>query len=121
MPPKKERLSHREFEQYFSAGKRYHNEYCTLIYTPAPAFHTAVAVPQKLVKKAVLRNRLRRQVYNIMQSLEAPRAFGGVYIFVLKKPSLEASFETLQKSIEALVEEVHSSSSRRFAEKGSSR
>lgn len=106
MLPKKERLTRTEFERFFSSGRRYHNEYFTLVHTPDPVFRAAVAVPQKLTKKAVVRNKLRRQVYEIFRRMDGVREGGGVYIIIVKKPSLNAPLPIMREQLISLVKRV---------------
>jgi ribonuclease P protein component len=84
MLKKTERLTRKEFDQFFSTGKRLHSPYLQLIYAPHDTFHGSVVVGKKVAKKAIDRNTLRRrlyaQVYNELR-LCTPK---GVYILVAK-------------------------------------
>lgn len=66
MLSKKERLTKAAFDRSFAMGKRFHTPHFQIIYTKAATFHGAVVVGKKVYKKAVDRNRLRRQLYGAL-------------------------------------------------------
>lgn len=80
---KSNRLTHREFDYFFGLGKRSHSPSFQLIYTPLDTLKVGVVVPKKVVKTAVGRNRIRRQLYHLLH----PQLEGatGVYIVIVKK------------------------------------
>jgi ribonuclease P protein component len=85
MLKKKERLTRAEFDAAFAAGKRVHSPLLQVIVAPSPSFHGAVVVGKKVYKKAVDRNKLRRQLYAI------------VYQFSKKDGVLAKTFITITK------------------------
>lgn len=103
MLKKKERLTKKEFDRFFSLGRRYHSPAFSLIYSPTPEFHGAVVVGKKVYKKAVDRNRLRRQLYNIIYRASQEKNLKGVYIVLSKPPAKEASFSELRDVLEAVI------------------
>lgn len=103
MLKKKERLTKKEFDRFFSLGKRSHSPAFSLVYSPAPTFHAAVVVGKKVYKRAVDRNRLRRRLYNIIYRASREKNLKGVYI-VLSKPEVKNfDFATIKDSLENLV------------------
>lgn len=88
MLAKKNRLNRSQFEHYFASGRRYHSPELQLIFTPADHFHGAVVVGKKVARKAVRRNRLRRQLYGAIYRFSKKQSGDGVYI-LLAKPTLE--------------------------------
>lgn len=93
MLKKTNRLNQAEFTHFFKVGKRSHSGSIQLIYSPYHRFHGSVVVPKKLVKKAVDRNKLRRQLYSSLHSLLVNKKQTGVYIVVVKRNSLELKNE----------------------------
>ncbi|MFN3188243.1 MAG: ribonuclease P protein component [Candidatus Paceibacteria bacterium] len=95
MLPKNARLSRQEFSTVFARPqKRTHFPECSIYYTPSPTFKASVVVGKKVAKLAVVRNRLRREVYGALQT----QLFGDVdlqgnYIFIFKP-----SFAKLSKA-----------------------
>lgn len=83
MLKKTERLSRIEFSRYFKSGKRSNSEYLTIVQSPAPVFKAAVVVGKKVFKEAVDRNRLRRQIYALLQTKKTGT---GVYLILVKPP-----------------------------------
>lgn len=84
MLKKKERLTKKEFDRFFSIGKRVHSPAFTLLYTPSETFHGAVVVGKKVYKKAVDRNRLRRRLYNALYKEVREAGATGVFIILAK-------------------------------------
>lgn len=101
MLPKKERLSRNEFNRFFSAGKRIHTPLFTLVYTPCHELHTAVVVPKKCAPLAVVRNKIRRRVYESVRQYRKMHGFCGVCIFIVKKGIQEVTYPTLAKEVHA--------------------
>lgn len=103
MLPKRERLTTERFDQVFKTGKRYHSPYFQIITTPSPTFHGAVVVGKKVYKKAVDRNRLRRQLYGVLYRHQQTQTKRGIYIIIAKPAiiglSQAARTKTLTKTL----------------------
>lgn len=84
MLKKANRLNHKEFSKYFAEGKRIHNTYSTVIFSPTPNFQSSVVVGKKIYKKAHDRNLIRRRFYAIISEINRNRTVGGTYIFLVK-------------------------------------
>ncbi|OGG41462.1 ribonuclease P protein component [Candidatus Kaiserbacteria bacterium RIFCSPHIGHO2_01_FULL_46_22] len=100
---KKERLTKKEFDRFFSSGRRFHSPLFTLIHSQETSFHGAVVVGKKVFKRAVDRNRLRRRLYNILYRLSRESEQSGVYIILTKPQAGMVSFDELKKALESLV------------------
>lgn len=103
---KKERLTKKEFDRFFSSGRRFHSPELTLIYSPATDFHGAVVVGKKVYKKAVDRNRLRRRLYDILYSLTKRQGRTGVYMLLTKPAVTSLKPIKLRNSVESLLNKV---------------
>ncbi|NCN52722.1 ribonuclease P protein component [Candidatus Parcubacteria bacterium] len=103
MLAKTERLTKSDFDRFFASGKRLHTPLFTLVCAPHNAFHGAVVVPKKILKSAVKRNKIRRQVYDILRRLARAQARTGVCIILLKKDAVGASYEDLSHAVSAAV------------------
>lgn len=84
MLKKKERLTRKEFDRFFSVGKRSHSPSVQLIYAPSDAFHGSAVVGKKVYKKAVDRNRLRRQLYGLLYKHHKQHISPFVFILIAK-------------------------------------
>jgi ribonuclease P protein component len=84
MLKKKERLTRTEFDRSFSSGKRTHTPYFQIISSPSDSFHGSVVVGKKVYKKAVDRNRLRRQLYSVLYHFHKNNASTKTYILITK-------------------------------------
>lgn len=100
MLKKKERLTKKEFDRFFSVGRRFHSPIFTLIHAPGSSFHGAVVVGKKVYKKSVDRNRLRRRLYNILYRLSRENSLQGVYIILTKPAAKDAKFADLRLVLE---------------------
>lgn len=99
MLKKKERLTKKEFDRFFSAGRRIHSPAFTLLYTPNPTFHGAVVVGKKVYKKAVDRNHLRRRLYNALYREVKEVGVTGVFIILTKAGATGLDFSELRQVI----------------------
>ncbi len=100
MLAKKDRLSRTEFNRFFAVGKRYHSPSFQIVSVPYPTFHASVVVSKKIAKRAVMRNKIRRRIYDILRHYTKAEALHGVYI-VLTKSGVE------KRSYHELKEEMH--------------
>jgi len=99
MLKKTERLTKQEFDTYFKTGRRVHGELLQLIYSPASQFHGAAVAGKKVSKKAVDRNKKRRQLYNALYQLKKDKDLQGVYICIAKPPAAAATYTELKTAI----------------------
>ena len=103
MVPKKERLKRDDFTRFFSFGRRVQGTHITLVWTPNKTFHASVVVPKRVAKTAVLRNKLRRRIYETLRLAHISGDISGVCI-VLVKPSIkEATTGQLRDDIHTLL------------------
>lgn len=109
MLPKKERLSRSEFNRFFSVGKRLHTPLFTMVYVPDSVLHASVVVPKKVSTKAVVRNKIRRQIYDIVRQHRSRLRTQGVFIFLVKPAVGGASYEMLKKEVVASISKTQAS------------
>ena len=106
MLKKKERLTKAEFDRNYKEGKRHNSPLLTLVHAPTKDFHGAVVVGKKVHKKAVARNRLRRQLYNLLYRLSRAKNLIGTFIVLTKPKAREADFPTLKQELEQVMGRV---------------
>src|SRR3989338_8192226 len=106
MLKKNNRLTTKEFNESFQKGKRFHNELATMAYIPSNTFKAAVVVSGKNTNIKPVRNKLRRQVYEILRTSLKNTPRTGTYIFRLKKDALRASYAMLSTSLIALTNRI---------------
>ncbi len=99
MLPKKERLSRTEFNRFFSIGKRSHSPSFQVVYTAYPTLHASVVVSKKIAKTAVQRNKIRRQIYDIVKNYRIKENLVGVFIFVTKQPVVQKTYVELKNEV----------------------
>lgn len=103
MLKKKNRLSKKEFNRFFSSGKRHHSPTLLVVYVPHSEFHAAVVVSKKIAKNAVKRNKIRRRVYGILHGLFKTSGVTGVYIVVVKQSAVVPTVTTLKEELTTLL------------------
>ncbi len=103
MLKKKERLSRKEFNRFFSLGKKFHSKNIQLIYFTFKTRHISVVVSKKVSKLAVDRNKLRRRVYNIVRNSEKK----GIFIFLMKKNSNTLSYQNIKEELVELINNIN--------------
>lgn len=103
MLKKKERLTRTLFDRSFSVGKRIHSGSFQLIVAPSETFHGSIVIGKKIYKKAVDRNKLRRQLYAILYQFHTHTPLTRTYI-VIAKPLIvgKKQLELAQELKEAL-------------------
>lgn len=92
MLKKAERLGRADFARFFKAGRRFHGDHLTIVFTPYPTLHGSVVISKKVTKSAVKRNLLRRRLYSQLRGALHGK-HNGVFI-VLVKPSFAALNKT---------------------------
>lgn len=103
MLPKQNRLTVAAFNRFFKRGKRHHGQYMTLIYTPDEHFSGAVVVGKKVYKRAVDRNRLRRQLYPVLQLWHTQHAATGAFQCLLKPTANTQTADVLRTELQSLL------------------
>ncbi len=106
MLPKKNRLDKKLFDETFKDSKTYHANSLYLKVSKseeAGDSKFAFVVPVKVSKKAVGRNKLRRQGYNAVNKHIDKIEKGFVAIFFLKKEILETNFDDYEKEVVSLL------------------
>lgn len=106
MPPKHQRLSVANFTAFFKRGRRFSGTYVTLIYTPHDSFAVAVVVGKKVYKRAVDRNRLRRQLYPTVRSFMQIQQLTGVVQCLVKPAASSVSVQLVQHELTTLLAEA---------------
>lgn len=87
MLAKAHRVTRPEFSAAYAVGTRRHTPLLTVIKVPGSTFKATVVVSKKVAKKAHDRNRLRRRLYAVLESLQdADQVVGTVLVHA--KPAL---------------------------------
>jgi len=84
MLKKQYRLTRKEFTAVWDTGRRHHSQYLTLVVTPSETFKAAVVVGKKVSAAAVDRNRLRRQLYGVIESTIPIDHYQGAMLLIAK-------------------------------------
>ena len=106
MLPKKKRLSRKEFSHFFSIGKKTHTSKFFIVYSINKTLHTSVVVSKKIEKSAVKRNKIRRQIYDIVRNYQNGKTLTGVYIFVAKPEIQNMKYCEMKGVVEKTIEKI---------------
>ncbi|MES2966902.1 MAG: ribonuclease P protein component [Patescibacteria group bacterium] len=98
---KSERITRTAFTQYFKIGRRFHTDFFTLIYSPAPMRGVAVVVGKKVFKEAVDRNTLRRRVYAAART--SLQTSTGIYLIIAKPTAKNLNQKDVAPAIAELL------------------
>jgi len=102
---KRYRLTQAAFKKYFASGRRQHSQYFTVIVAPATQLHVAAVVGKKVSKSAVVRNRLRRQIYGVMKRV-IQTSHTGIVIIIAKPAYAKLSVKERRLAVEEELQKV---------------
>jgi ribonuclease P protein component len=109
MIKKKNRLNTEAFNRFFSLGRRFHSPLLTLIYSADAGFYTSAVLPKKFAHIAVLRNKFRRRVYDVLRRQREEHQITGVYIVIGKVGATKATYDLLRADLLRLLHTVSQS------------
>jgi ribonuclease P protein component len=85
MLPKSKRLSTKAFTEIIEKGQSFHGPFLIVRVTASDTQSSfAVSVPKKVAKLAVDRNKLRRQIYSVISTLEDKIVKQGKVVIIAK-------------------------------------
>ena len=94
-----------DFSKIISNQKYFKNKYFSLYYIDSKTTLFGITVPKK-VGKAVVRNKLKRQLKNIISNNEKYIQSNYNYVIIIKEPSLKLDYMGLAKNILDLMKKV---------------
>ena len=94
-----------DFSNIISNGKNFKNKYFSLYYNESNSTLYGITVPKK-IGHAVIRNKLKRQIKNIIVNNEIGIQQGYNYVIIIKEPSLKLSYEELTSNLLELLKKV---------------
>lgn len=101
MLPKSKRLSTEVFQGIIEKGQSIHSPFLILRKSPVAGHsHFSVSVPKKVAKQAVARNKMRRQIYSIIEKMSVKE--GQNVIIITKVGSEKLSFSQLSDELSTL-------------------
>ncbi len=110
MLKKTNRIPRGQFDVVFKTGKRLHSPHLQLIYVPGETAFSVV-VSKKIAKQAVVRNRLRRRLYGVVErffkATNSPALHQG--IFILKPGAAKATRTSLATEAADLLAQINKS------------
>ena len=106
MLPRSQRVSKTLFETTMRASKTYHSPFLSIRvgFNTESVSRFSCVVSKKIDKRAVRRNALRRNMYNVLGNLVYKTPKGCVVLVFAKKGCELLKIEDLQKEIELLLD-----------------
>jgi len=109
MLPSQYRMTHTDMREERKKAGEYHSpHFLCKVYKKKDVPHTkyAVVVSGKIAKQAVLRNKVKRRVYSIIQK-KANLSKPYYVVFIAKKGSPTLSFSETEIEIQTLLDKAH--------------
>lgn len=100
MLPKKKRVTKDIFQIIMKKGNMLSNSLFSFRYLNQENPQYAFVVPKSVAKRAVVRNKLRRQGYNAIRTMDT---LSGLGVFMYKKQNKEVPFSEIKESIKSLL------------------
>ena len=94
-----------DFSNIISTGQKLKNKYFSLYYKESEKNHYGITVPKK-VGHAVVRNKLKRQIKNIISKNEKTIQSYYNYVIIVKETSLTLDYEGLKIHLYELMKKV---------------
>ena len=94
-----------DFSNIISTGHSLKNKYLSIYYKESKNTLYGITVPKK-VGHAVIRNKLKRQVKNIIRTNEKYIQSNYNYVIIIKEPSLKLDYEGLIYNLLELMKKV---------------
>ncbi len=100
--------SYRDFRQVYESGQKYESAHLILralldSESTESQPKIGIVVSQKVSKKAVTRNRLKRQLKSIIRRLLAQMEKGGKIVIIVKTTAKECQFNQFLRELEELL------------------
>jgi ribonuclease P protein component len=87
----------------FKKGKKYYSDNFLLYYLPSGVLSVSAVVSKKISKKAVVRNKIKRRIRHIANTL----LYRGKFAIVAKKDISEYNFEKLKQEFKKLAAKIN--------------
>ena len=94
-----------DFSNIISTGNNHKNRYFSIYYKESKTTLFGITVPKK-VGHAVIRNKLKRQVKNIISNNEKYIQSNYNYVIIIKEPALKLDYEGLINNLIDLMKKV---------------
>lgn len=94
-----------DFSNIISTGQNYKNKYLSIYYKESSTTLFGITVPKK-VGIAVIRNKLKRQLKNIIANNENYIQPNYNYVIIIKEPSLKLDYIGLKNNLLDLIKKV---------------
>ena len=94
-----------DFSDIISTGMKKRNKYFSLYYKESNKVHYGITVPKKL-GHAVTRNKIKRQIKNIIYQNEKTIQSNYNYVIIIKEPALKLDYEGLTINLIDLMKKV---------------
>ncbi len=85
MPSKTHRITTKNFKALIKNGKRFNTLCFSFLYLPANNYRFSIVIPKKVAKKAVARNKIKRQAREITKKIVLDKNIHNMHFVVFLK------------------------------------
>jgi len=103
MLPKRKRVTKEIFQDIIKTGRTLSSPLFVFRYIPNSTPRYAFVAPKSVAKQAIIRNKLRRQGYNILRKYKLKPYLGA---FFYKKGSQNATIDDINKDINSILNKI---------------
>lgn len=99
----------KDFDNIIHTGKYIKNEHYIIYYKEANSkfYRFGLSVGKKLSNKAVIRNKFKRRLKNIIDNNKNNYHYSKDYIIIMKRSCLEATYEELEESFLKIMNKIN--------------
>lgn len=108
MLSKTARLNRQQFSDIFKVGKRIHTPALQVIATKSDCFHGSVVISKKVYKKAVDRNKVRRQLYAYLYQYNKTHILQNTLILIAKPALSTMSITQVKEDLTIVLQKLPS-------------
>lgn len=95
----------KDFSTIINKGKKIKNENYSIFYLKSNQNHYGISIPTK-TGNAVTRNKIKRQIKNIIDKNKKSIQTNYDYVIIIKKSILDTNYEQMQNSLISLMTKI---------------
>lgn len=95
----------KEFTFIINNGKKIKNDYYSIFYIKSNNNHYGISIPTK-TGTAVIRNRIKRQIKNIIDNNKNSIQTNYDYVIIIKKSIIDLNYQQIQDSLTDLFKKI---------------
>ena len=94
-----------DYTKIIKKGRKVSNNYYSIYYITNNTNHYGISIPTK-IGNAVVRNKIKRQIKNIIDNYKKNLQINNDYVIIVKKSILELNFKEKEKEFINLIKKI---------------